>query len=112
MKTHETVASEFGRQLVAKNWEAAHSMLSADLRSKMSPSDLEEEVRDMIEYADDQITESLAVTEMEEWPDKEESDIGWVYIALSGNTFSEAVTVVVSNEGGNLVIRSLEWGRP
>ncbi len=66
----------------------------------------------MIEYAEDEITDSLPVTEMEDWPDREESDLGWVYVALSGSTFSEAVTVVVSNQEGRHVIRSLEWGRP
>lgn len=40
------------------------------------------------------------------------SDVEWVYVALANDTYSEAVTVVVSQEESRLVIGSIEWGRP
>jgi hypothetical protein len=49
---------------------------------------------------------------MEDWPNKEEDDIGWAYVALSGDSFSEAATVIMKLEDGRMVIRSIEWGRP
>jgi hypothetical protein len=49
---------------------------------------------------------------MSEWPGKIPGDVGWAYAAIGGDMVSEAVTVVVTDEHGRHVIRSLEWGRP
>jgi hypothetical protein len=49
---------------------------------------------------------------MKDWPDRKPSDIGWVYVSISGADFAEAVTVVVTNEAGKPKIGELEWRRP
>ena len=49
---------------------------------------------------------------MDAWPDKQPSDLEWVYVAIANDTYSEAVTVVVAQEQSRPVIRSIEWGRP
>jgi hypothetical protein len=49
---------------------------------------------------------------MEEWPRKRPGDIGWVYVGIEGDDFIEAVTVVVADVDGALLIREVEWGRP
>lgn len=112
MKDYEKLALNFGRHIVKQEWESAHSLLSAELQSTTSPEDIEHEVRNMIAYAKDKISDAEIVLEMEEWPDKKDDDIGWVYVSLFGSTFSEAVSVVVEKQNLNLAIRSLEWGRP
>lgn len=45
-------------------------------------------------------------------PGHKRADLGWVYVAIVGTNFSEAVAVVVTNETGVPRIRKLEWGRP
>jgi hypothetical protein len=35
-----------------------------------------------------------------------------VYVALTGDGFSEAVTVTLTQEAGTIRIRDLQWGRP
>jgi hypothetical protein len=45
------------------------------------------------------------------WPGKERDDVAWVYVAISGDSFAEAVSVVAREDGQEL-IRSVEWGRP
>lgn len=40
------------------------------------------------------------------------NDLAWVYVAISGAEFNEAVAVIVTREHGQLRIRSIEWGRP
>ena len=95
-----------------KEWDGARALLSLDLQSSRSARDLEEEVTSLIEYAEDVLSQAEVITDMEDWPGKEEDDIGWAYVALAGETFSEAATVIVKREGVGLVIRSLEWGRP
>ena len=112
MKDHEKLALKFGRHIMLREWDAAHSLLSEELHSTIAPKDIEREVQSMIAYADDEISEVEVVTVMEEWPEKKDNDIGWVYVSLSGSTFVEAVTVVVKKQSSNMVIRSLEWGRP
>jgi hypothetical protein len=49
---------------------------------------------------------------MESWPGKEPSDVGWVYVGIGGDVYSEAVTVVVTLEDGELKVRTVEYGRP
>jgi hypothetical protein len=49
---------------------------------------------------------------METWPDKQPADVGWVYVGIGGDVYSEAVTVIVTREDGRLKIRAVEWGRP
>jgi hypothetical protein len=36
----------------------------------------------------------------------------WAYVAMSGSSFSEAVTVIVAEYDGVLLVRDIEWGRP
>jgi hypothetical protein len=66
----------------------------------------------MTGYADGPITHIEVMNAMSEWPTKEENDVGWVYVAMAADDFSEAVAVVVAEENGTLLIRSVEWGRP
>lgn len=112
MKDHEKVAHKFGQHIVQQAWESAHSLLSSELQSAISPRDIERKIRSMISYTDDEISEAEVVYEMEDWPNKKDNDIGWVYVSLSGDTFVEGVTVVVQKENSKLEIRSIEWGRP
>ena len=49
---------------------------------------------------------------MADWATRQNGDIGWVYISISGEDFLEAVTVIVSDEQGCPKIRQIEWGRP
>ena len=112
MKTYQEVALAFGWHVIRKEWEAARELFTIDLRASTSAQDLEEQVREMIAYAEDELSQAEVITDMEVWPDKEEHDVGWAYVALSGDTFSEAATVIVKKEGDQLLIRSIEWGRP
>jgi putative lipase involved disintegration of autophagic bodies len=49
---------------------------------------------------------------METWPDKQPSDVGWAYVSIGGEVYSEAVIVVVALESDTLRIRTVEVGRP
>ena len=51
-------------------------------------------------------------TVMETWPARQPLDVGWVYVSIGGDMFSEAVTVVVMREADTLKIRTVEFGRP
>lgn len=79
----------------------------------MSATDLREQYEQMIRhYWGNPATEVEVIDVMAFWPSKQPGDIGWAYVAISGEGFSEAVTVVVSRVNGSLLIRDIEWGRP
>jgi hypothetical protein len=65
----------------------------------------------MTAYAEGPIQVEVRGT-LDAWPDKLEGDVGWAYVALTGDSFTEAVAVVLTNAANGIRIRSLEWGRP
>ena len=106
------VALAFAAKLVAGDYEAAHSMLSSALRENLSAAELKGEYEKMIEYGDGPPKLVDVVNVLEEWPAKQEGDIGWAYVAIISDDYSEAVTIVVAQETEQFVIREIEWGRP
>ena len=105
-------AVEFATALGAGEYQRAHAFLSSGLRSTMSLAKLEADYKAMVSHGSGAPTTVSAVTAMTDWPDKQEGDLEWVYVAMANDTYSEAVTVVVAQEKEDLVIRSIEWGRP
>lgn len=96
------VAEQFAKLLVAHDYAAASAML-------VTPApDLQKTYETMVEPIG-AISGTQVMTTMTSWPDKQASDIGWAYVAINGETGSEAVTVVVTKDKK---IRSVEWGRP
>lgn len=117
-KPNNTTAGKLGfafaQAVVSGEFAAAHALLSDGLRQQMRPQDLESSYYAMIEYGGGppDLIEVIQVDDMHEWPSRQEQDIGWAYIAICGDGYSEAVSVVVAEEGGREVIRMVEWGRP
>ena len=46
---------------------------------------------------------------IEDWPDKQPGGLAVVYVALTGESFSEAVTLTLAQYGEDILIRQLEW---
>ena len=109
---HGAVAVAFARALAGGDYAAAHKMLSRELKVIRPPKKLKRHFESMIAYGNGPVTGLFVTHIMTEWPDKRPKDVAWVYVAMSGEDFSEAVSVVVAGERGALVIRELEWGRP
>lgn len=68
---------------------------------------LEAEFMKMIGYGDGLVLYVEVMNEMISWPEKQEDDISWAYVALSGEGVSEAV--VVSTFNGSVKINDIEW---
>ena len=114
MAVDTRVAEQFGRAIAQGDFAAAHSLLTEGAQTAHSPESLKQAVEDMTAVGDGPITDVDLVGEciLEDWPGKQEGDVGYVYVALTGDGFSEAVTVTLTSEAGRLRIRDLEWGRP
>ncbi len=105
------VALIFAQLLVSGNFVAAHNMLAASLKPSLSTERLKAEYDSMIQ--DGEPPNFIGVMEaVEDRPKRRPGDVGWAYVAISGPGYGEAVAVVVAQEEGHSVIRSIVWGRP
>jgi hypothetical protein len=109
---HGQFAAAFAHHLVAGQFEAAHAMLSPKQQRQLSAAMLQEEYSTMVEYGDSAPNSVELISTLQTWPDRKKSDLGWAYVAISGDDFSEAVTVIVAQMQDKTVIRQIEWGRP
>jgi hypothetical protein len=114
MAVDTRVAEQFGRAIAQGDFAAAHALLTNNVKASHSPKDLKEAVERMISIGDGPITDVNLVSEciLEDWPGKQKDDVGYVYVALDGDGFCEAVTVTLTREADHIRIRKLEWGRP
>lgn len=106
------VAAAFARALASGRYEEAHRLLSRKLASESDVAELRRQYESMIGYGEGPATNVMVMFAMDHWPDEQSGDVGWAHVAIWGEGFSEAVTVVVADEEGRAVIRVLEWGRP
>ena len=109
---HLKVARDFALALVAGDFDAAHRMLSVVASKQSTAAKLKTKYAAMMKGfgPPPEIVEVGGV--LDEWPDRKPGDAGWVYVAMTGEGESAGVTVVVAEESGKLVVRSIEWGRP
>ncbi len=105
-------ALAFANALVDGDFDDAHAMLSSSLGKTLDPDSLRANYEEMVEYGDDAPDVVQLITTMELWPERQADDLGWAYVAITGDDFSEAVTVIVALENGQPHIRHVEWGRP
>jgi hypothetical protein len=49
---------------------------------------------------------------LKNWPGKQPGDLAVVYVALNGESFSEAVSLTLAEYGREILIRLFAWGRP
>ena len=102
----------FAQALSSGDYKSASAMLTPTLRAAYPPEILSQRYRDMVGEDASQPDLIEVITTMTEWPDKLIGDIGWVYVAIAGHMYSEAVTCIVVGNEGLQHIRSIEWGRP
>lgn len=112
------IAQTFAELLVDGDFKGAHSMLAKELKRRLKAADLEREYSDMIgQYREEgeALPDDLEVVVMSSetgMPDMHPQDVGWVYVSIGGDGFSEAISVTVTQEADEMKIRTLEWGRP
>ena len=112
--TYRSVAQDFGNLLARKQYTAAWKLLTDEAQASITPEDIQSAVTTMIAYAPGQIQEAQIMEDfiLEDWPNKRPGDLAVVYVALTGVSFSEAVTLTLVQAGEDALIRQLEWGRP
>jgi hypothetical protein len=109
---YKKVALDFTNALAARNYGAAYALTSKEYRDATTVEAMQAAF-EMTVPTDWKTVGPVEVGQaMEDWPGKKPSDAGWVYVSVGGDVYSEAVTVVVTREGSELKIRTVEFGRP
>ena len=109
-------ARQFAQLLIDGDYQQAHTMLDAALQAKYSPETLQSTYEAMLAYWDipqaDEVS-YVSTDPMTDWQNRQPTDRGHAYASIDRLTgYSEAVSMIVTQEADQLAIRSLEWGRP
>jgi len=112
--TCRAVAQQFGDLIARGEYAAACSLLSKEMQSDTTPETIKAAVASMTAYASGPIQGAEVIEDftLENWPGQQPGDLAVVYVALNGESFSEAATLTLAQYGDAILIRHLEWGRP
>lgn len=104
----------FANALIKGEFDSAYNLLSDSLKKELTPEKIKEQFNSMIEYGESPANFVEVMNILDEWqyPEQMGEDIGWAYIAIAGDGWSEAVSVIVTSENSENLIRYIEWGRP
>ena len=112
--TYRSVAQNFGDLIARKEYSAAWRLLAKEAQLSIASEDIKAAVTAMIAFAPGPIQVAQVIDDcvVEDWPGKQSGDLAVVYVALTGKSFSEAVTLTLAQYGEAILIRELAWGRP
>ncbi len=115
MSIDTRVAEQFGQAVARADFESAYLLFTADARQEQCPAAMQRAATRMLSYAEGEQIERVEVLHeltLTEWPQKRSTDVAWVYVALEGPSFQEAVSLVLTATAEGTRIREVEWGRP
>jgi hypothetical protein len=109
---YKNVALDFTNALATRNYGAAYALTSDEYRDGTSVEAMQAAFEAIVPADWTTIGPVEVGGTMEDWPGRKPSDVGWAYVSVGGDAYSEAVTVVVTLEAGALRVRTVEFGRP
>lgn len=105
---HGHIAVTFAKHLTAGRFDDASAMLSENLQKQYLSNDLSREYSAMVSYGGIAPDTVELISTMDTWPARQTNDLCWAYVAISGDGFSEGVSVVVAQDDLHALIRGLE----
>ena len=109
---YKDVALEFTQALANRNYTKAYAMTSKEYQTKTTLDVMKSTFEGIVPIDWGTMGPIEAGETMTDWPDKKPSDLGWVYVSIGGDVYSEAVTAIITLEGDTPKIREIEYGRP
>jgi hypothetical protein len=106
------VAVNFAGALARRDYSAAYAMTSGEYQRRTTMADMQAAFEAIVPTDWPTVGPVELGLTMDTWPDKRPADVGWAYVSVGGDGYSEAVIAVVALEGDTLKIRSVEFGRP
>ena len=111
-RVYKGVALSFAEALARRDYPAAYGMTSKQYRAVTTMEAMQVSFEAIVPTDWNSVGPIEIGTTMESWPGRESDDLGWVYVSIGGDVYSEAVTVVVALEDGEPRVRTVEFGRP
>ena len=108
----QQAALEFVNSLAQRNYSKAYAMTGQEYRSRTTTEQLQAAFETIVPMDWGTIGPIEVGQTMTTWPGRRLADLGWVYVSVGGDVYSEAVIVVVMSESGEAKIREIEFGRP
>ena len=105
-------AIAFARALTSGDFAAAYGMTSREYRRGTSLGAMQTAYEALVPAEFGPVSSVEVGLRLDSWPEKEPTDVSWVYVSIGGDVFSEAVIVVVTTEDGALRLRDVQFGRP
>ena len=103
-------AQQFAQALADQDFIQAATYVAKNAQGQYSAEKLQQAYLSMIDYGDSSTVYDVEALEyLDEWPDKQSTDLAWIYVAIEGDGFGEAVAVIITQDQK---IRDIEWGRP
>ena len=109
---YKHVALAFTKALADRDYDAAYALTSRTYRNGTTLKAMADAFEAIVPLDWQAVGPIEGGETMEDWPGREPPDAGWVYVSVGGDAYSEAVTVVVTREEGELRVRAVEFGRP
>jgi hypothetical protein len=105
-------AMDFTKELAAREYDKAYAMTSKEYQRRITKEQLKDSFESIVPTDWGDMGPIEVGETMMNWPGKQHSDLGWVYVSIGGDVYSEAITVVVTSENERPKIREVEFGRP
>jgi hypothetical protein len=111
---YREVALQFTKALTERDYDRAYAMTSQDYQRRTSVKQLRTAFEAIVPTDWGAIGPVTVVRTMTQWqsPAKQPSDLGWVYVSIGGDVYSEAVIAIVTLENRQPKVREVEFGRP
>src|SRR5687767_660438 len=109
---YKKVALDFTNALATRNYGAAYALTSSEYRDSTSVEAMQTAFEAIVPTDWKSIGPVEVGETMEDWPGRNPADVGWAYVSVGGDAYSEAVTVVVTLDEDALRVRTVEFGRP
>ena len=109
---YKRVGLAFVEALANRDYDVAYALTSRDYRDGTSLKALKAAFERIVPVDWKTVGPIEVGQTMEDWAGREPSDVGWAYVSVGGDLYSEAVTVVITLEEGELKVRTVEFGRP
>lgn len=112
-ENYSNVALNFVQALMDRDYAKAYGMTARDYQGRTSLDAMRAEFEAIVppDWGVGPV-EVGQTNDMDGFPDRQPSDLGWVYVSIHGDVYSEAVTVIIAEENATLVVRDVEFGRP
>ena len=109
---YPSVGLTFAGALARRDYPAAYAITSGEYRRSTTMAEMQAAFEAIVPPDWPTVDPVEVGLTMETWPGKQPADVGWAYVSIGGDAYSEAVIVVVALEKETLKIRTVEFGRP